>query len=173
MPWLLGPESPSAVAAGFTRLGKGSVPGSERMPAKQALYHPAHCLRKLLCAAKGALPHVALEMWRWRADQETSLYPAAVWWAVHPALVLADTLCNCCSSSFSHPTHHTVSPGPCVSGWDSLGLQSRRIGMLLINTFHISILWVERGVLADQELCFSAILATGDYYIALGVSMWA
>lgn len=105
------------------------------------------------------------------ADQEISLSPAAVWWAVRPAFVLADTLYKCCSHSFSHPAHHTVSPEPCVSGWDSPGLQNRRIGMLLINTFHISILWVERGVLADQELCFSAILATGNYYIALGVSM--
>ena len=43
-------------------------------------------------------------------DQETNLYTAAVWWTVHPELVLADTLCKGCSSSFSPPSPpHSVS----------------------------------------------------------------
>lgn len=46
-----------------TRLGKGSAPESERTLTQQAFYYPAHCLRKLSPAAKGALPQVVQEMW--------------------------------------------------------------------------------------------------------------
>lgn len=68
--------------------------------------------------------------WRCGTDQEANLYPVAAWWAVHPELVLADTRCTGTHSAvpvaFHHPARHTVSPRPCVSGWDSPGLRNRR-----------------------------------------------
>lgn len=110
----------SAVTEGSTRLGKWSFLGSERMPSKQALFHPAHCLRKLPHAAKGALPHVAQEMWHWSGNQP--LHGGCV---VGCEPVQADILCKFYSSSFLYPVHHTVSHEVCVSGLASPGLQNR------------------------------------------------
>lgn len=111
------------MAEGSSRLGKGSVPRSERMPAKQALFHPVHCLRKLLRAAKGALPHAAQETWH---CLEAILHAMAVWWAVSLSRL---THCASYSSSF---LHHTVSLGACVSGFSSPGLQHRRDSKTLL-----------------------------------------